>query len=215
MADKYDSRVDVLYVYKYLHDALDGDYEYLAQQISDLSASMAKNFKSDTGITVGEALGWDKTRTVIISGQSFNMTDAEIVELYMADAPDGIRLEALLDYLADAVDGERVMDFNLDEWRTENRRKFVVMEYIPADDDERKFIEREGFDALDNDDEPETGSRGYFDPSFSFDTLADANKCAAELIEQGSVGVWIDVLKPDGDDWTADYYIETHKGETR
>ena len=87
--------------------------------------------------------------------------------------------------------------------------------HIPADDDERKFIEREGFDALDNDDKPETGSRGYFDPSFSFDTLAQANKCAAELTEQGSVGIWIDVLKPDGDDWCADYFIETHKGETR
>jgi len=56
MADQYDSRVDVLYVYEYLHDALDQDHEYLAQQISDLMTSMAKAFKSDTGITVGEAI---------------------------------------------------------------------------------------------------------------------------------------------------------------
>jgi hypothetical protein len=56
MADQYDSRVDVLYVYKYLHDALDGDHEHLAQQISDLSSSMARAFKGDTGITVGEAI---------------------------------------------------------------------------------------------------------------------------------------------------------------
>ena len=155
------------------------------------------------------------TRNVAIGGQSFNMTDADIVELYTADAPDEYRIDALENHLMDWVDGERLMDFDLDAWREDNRRKYVVFEYIVADDDERKFIEREGFNALDNDDEPETGSRGYFDPSFSFDTLADANKCAAELIEQGSVGLWIDVLKPDGDDWTADYYIETHKGETR
>ena len=63
MADQYDSRVDVLYVYEYLHDALDQDHEYLAQQISDLMTSMAKAFKSDTGITVGEALGWNKPYT--------------------------------------------------------------------------------------------------------------------------------------------------------
>ena len=56
MADKYDCRVDVLYIYEYLHHALDGDCEHLAQEISDLSSSMAKAFKGDTGITVGEAL---------------------------------------------------------------------------------------------------------------------------------------------------------------
>jgi|LULM01.1.fsa_nt_gb hypothetical protein len=67
MADQYDSRVDVLYVYEYLHDALDQDHEYLAQQISDLMTSMAKAFKSDTGITVGEALGWNEPYTGVQS----------------------------------------------------------------------------------------------------------------------------------------------------
>ena len=161
-------------------------------------------------------------RNVTIEGQSFNMSDDEIVQIYAKDAPDEYRIEALGDHLTEWKDGERLMDFDLDQWRKDNRRQFVVMEYIPADDDEREFIEREGFDALDNDDDPDTASRGHYDPCWSssfpfpgFDTLAQANKCAAELTEQGKIGIWIDVLKPDGDDWCADYYIETHKGETR
>ena len=156
-----------------------------------------------------------ETRSTTVQGQTFNLTDAEIIELYTKDAPDDYRLAALEDRLIEWSDGERLMDFDLDQWRKDNRRQFTVMEYIPADDDERKFIEREGFNALDNVDDPETASRGDYDPSFTFDTLAEANKCAEELTKQGSVGIWIDVLKPDGDGWGADYYIETHKGEVR
>tara|TARA_R110001606_G_scaffold398683_1_gene578354 strand:+ start:53 stop:256 length:204 start_codon:yes stop_codon:yes gene_type:complete len=55
----YNSRVDVLYIYKRLHEALDGDD--IAQDISNLYSEMARNFKVDTGITVGKALGWDRS----------------------------------------------------------------------------------------------------------------------------------------------------------
>jgi hypothetical protein len=151
------------------------------------------------------------TRSVIIEGQSFNMTDAEIVELYTADAPDEYRLEALENHLADAVDGERLMDFNLDEWRTENRRKFTVMQYCPTDDEVEAFKDPARFNAA-HDAKELTGEYDFVE---TFDALANANKCALDLVAGGAVGVWIDVLKPDGDDWTADYYIETHKGETR
>ena len=36
-----------------------------------------------------------------------------------------------------------------------------------------------------------------------------------QLIEKGHIGVWSDVLKADGDGWTADYFIESYKGETQ
>jgi len=78
MADEWNSRVDVLYVYERLHDALSRlaqevdvldtsslDCDDLARQISDMSSEMAHKFKVDTGVTVGVALGWDmQTRSV-------------------------------------------------------------------------------------------------------------------------------------------------------
>lgn len=151
------------------------------------------------------------TRNVIIGGQPFNMTDAEIVELYTKDAPDEYRLEALEDYLANAVDGERLMDFNLDEWRQGNRRRFTVMQYCPTDDEAEAFKDPARFNAAHDAEELE----GPYDAVETFDTLEDANKCAHELVARGCVGVWIDVLKPHGDVWIADYFIQTHKGETR
>ena len=56
--DDYDSRVDVKYIYKRLHDALDSDD--LALEISRLSGELADNFYVDTGVKIGAALGWDK-----------------------------------------------------------------------------------------------------------------------------------------------------------
>jgi len=68
----------------------------------------------------------EKNRNVTIGSQSFNMTDAEIVELYTRDAPDEYRVEALEDHLADAVDGERLMDFDLDAWREERCADYYI-----------------------------------------------------------------------------------------
>jgi len=151
------------------------------------------------------------TRNVTIGGQSFNMTDAEIVELYTADAPDEYRLDALENHLMDWVDGERLMDFDLDAWREDNRRRFTVMQYCPTDDEAEAFKDPARFNAA-HDAEWLAGS---YDPVETFDTLANAQSCAGELASGGAIGVWIDVLKPDGDAWITDYYIETHKGETR
>ena len=151
------------------------------------------------------------TRNVTIGGQSFNMTDADIVELYTADAPDEYRLDALENHLMDWVDGERLMDFDLDAWREDNRRRFTVMQYCPTEDEAEAFKDPARFTAAHDAEEIE----GPYDPVETFDALADANKCALELVNQGAVGVWIDVLRPDGDDWYADYTIQTHKGETR
>jgi hypothetical protein len=139
------------------------------------------------------------------------MTDDGIVELYTKDAPDEYRVEALENHLADAVDGERFMDFDLDVWRKENRRRFIVMQYCPTDDEAEALKDPARFNAAHDAEEIE----GPYDPVETFDALADANKCALELVNQGAVGVWIDVLRPDGDDWYADYTIQTHKGETR
>ena len=143
------------------------------------------------------------TRSVTISGQPFNMTDDEIVELYTKDAPDEYRLEALEDHLADAVDGERLMDFNLDEWRQENRRRFTVMQYCPTDDEAEAFKDPARFSAA----QDANRLAGPYEPVDTFDTLADAQSCAGELASGGAIGVWIDVLKPIGDEWFADYHI--------
>ena len=151
------------------------------------------------------------TRNVIIGGQPFNMTDDEIVELYTKSAPDEYRLDALENHLMDWEDGERLMDFDLDEWRTENRRRFTVMQYCPTADAAEAFKDPARFNAAHDADE----LAGPYDPVENFDALADANKCALDLVARGAVGVWIDVLQPDGDAWIADYYIQTHKGETR
>ena len=145
----------------------------------------------------------EKNRNVTIDGQSFNMTDDDIVDLYTKDAPDEYRVEALEDHLADAVDGERLMDFNLDEWRQENRRRFTVMQYCPTEDEAEAFKDPARFNAAHDADE----LAGPYDPVENFDALADANKCALDLVARGAVGVWIDVLKPIGDEWYADYYI--------
>ena len=56
--DKFNSRVDIAYIYERLHDALDSDD--LALQISKLSSELAVNFHVDTGTKIGHALGWGK-----------------------------------------------------------------------------------------------------------------------------------------------------------
>jgi len=56
--DKFDSRVDVAYIYERLHDALDSDD--LAGEISKISSELAVNFHVDTGTKIGIALGWGK-----------------------------------------------------------------------------------------------------------------------------------------------------------
>jgi hypothetical protein len=55
----YESKVCVAYVYKRLHEALDGDN--LAEDISRLMDEMARNFEVDTKTKIGVALGWNKT----------------------------------------------------------------------------------------------------------------------------------------------------------
>ena len=61
MSDNWDCKVDVLDMYVRLHYALDvDDLDDLAQEISNVTRDLALKFKSDTGITVGKALGWDK-----------------------------------------------------------------------------------------------------------------------------------------------------------
>ena len=88
-------------------------------------------------------------------------------------------------------------------------QKYIVMEYLPDGAEEVKQIEREGYEA------PTHLELGIDDPYSEFADLAEANKCAQQLIEKGHIGVWIDVLKADGDGWTADYFIESYKGETQ
>lgn len=145
----------------------------------------------------------EKNRNVTIDGQSFNMTDDDIVDLYTKDAPDEYRVEALEDHLANAVDGERLMDFNLDAWREKNRRRFIVMKYCPTDDEATAFKDSARFSAA----QDAKLLAGWYEPVDTFDTLADAQACAGNFASGGAVGVWIDVLKPIGDEWFADYYI--------
>ena len=173
-----------------------------------------------------------QTRSTTIEGQTFNLTDEEIVDLYTKDAPEEYVINALWDFLDDAVDGERLMDFDLDQWRKDNRRLYVVMQYLPANDEERKIIEREGYNTLRQRSE-EIEAHGHFskdeeliddplngmyDPVFSDEdgditNLKDANKLAAKMVAEGKIGVWIDVFKPSGDNWVMDYIIYTYKGE--
>jgi len=57
----YDSTVCVAYIYERLHEALERtSREGLAWKISELSDELAHNFKVDTGVKVGVALGWDE-----------------------------------------------------------------------------------------------------------------------------------------------------------
>ena len=57
----YESKVGVAYVYKRLHEALDGNN--LAGDISRLMDEMAHNFEVDTKTKIGVALGWKKNET--------------------------------------------------------------------------------------------------------------------------------------------------------
>jgi|TARA_Y100000310_G_C20583098_1_gene763986 hypothetical protein len=59
------SRVDTLYVYRRLHECLGGDNEdyercVVCYDVSRLLDELADNFYTDTGVKVGQALGWDQ-----------------------------------------------------------------------------------------------------------------------------------------------------------
>jgi len=114
MADEWNSRVDVLYVYERLHNALDCDD--LARKISEMSSAMAHKFTVDTGVTAGVALGWDtQARSVRHGGASFTLTDSEIIELAAKTHPE--KTNELAAYLAGWRDDGRLLDFDLDTWR--------------------------------------------------------------------------------------------------
>ena len=54
--DEWNSKVNVLYIYERLYDALDSNN--IEEEVSELFDEMAHNFEVDTGVKVGEALGW-------------------------------------------------------------------------------------------------------------------------------------------------------------
>ena len=56
----------------------------------------------------------EPTRSTIVWGQRFNLTDDEILELAKTH-PD--KIDALRMFLETHYDGDRLMDFELDEWR--------------------------------------------------------------------------------------------------
>ena len=55
-----ESRVDTIYIYRRLWDALDG--ENLALDISNLFTELANNFYADTGVKAGPESQWEKYR---------------------------------------------------------------------------------------------------------------------------------------------------------
>ena len=56
--DEWNSKVNVLYIYERLYDALDSNN--IEEEVSELFDEMAHNFEVDTGGKVGEALGWNE-----------------------------------------------------------------------------------------------------------------------------------------------------------
>ena len=56
-----ESRVDTIYIYRRLWDALDG--ENLALDVSNLFTELAHNFYADTGVKAGPASQWEKFRS--------------------------------------------------------------------------------------------------------------------------------------------------------
>ena len=56
--DEWNSKVNVLYIYEILYDALDSNN--IEEEVSELFDEMAHNFEVDTGVKVGEALGWNE-----------------------------------------------------------------------------------------------------------------------------------------------------------
>ena len=65
--DKFNSRVDVAYIYERLQHALDSDD--LAREISELSSELACTFHIDTGEKIGIALGWGAAQSRAITGE--------------------------------------------------------------------------------------------------------------------------------------------------
>jgi hypothetical protein len=129
MADEWNSRVDVLYVYERLHDALDCDD--LARKISDLSSEMAHNFKAKTGVTVGVALGWDtQARSVRAGGALIELTDSEVIELAAKTFPE--KTNELAAYLAGWRDDGYPMDFDLDTWREDIAQQGLSAQAVVA-----------------------------------------------------------------------------------
>ena len=60
-----------------------------------------------------------KTRNTTVDGQNFNLTDVEILEL-ARKAAQIEHVDALKMFLDTHYDGDRELDFDLDEWRRAN-----------------------------------------------------------------------------------------------
>ena len=56
--DEWNSKVNVLYIYERLYDALDSNN--IEEEVSELFDEMAHNFEVDTGVKVGESLCWNE-----------------------------------------------------------------------------------------------------------------------------------------------------------
>ena len=55
------------------------------------------------------------TRSTLIDGRNFNLTDTEILELAATTHPE--RVDELEQSLAVMYDDDRLLDFDLDAWR--------------------------------------------------------------------------------------------------
>ena len=100
MSKKLESRVDTLYVYRRLHECLGGDNEdherwetrqrrlpfhrhrVVCYDVSRLLDELADNFYTDTGVKVGQALGWDKKAKVRFRPKE-DLWDKKLVPIQM------------------------------------------------------------------------------------------------------------------------------------
>tara|TARA_B100001123_G_scaffold431347_1_gene552679 strand:+ start:2259 stop:2678 length:420 start_codon:yes stop_codon:yes gene_type:complete len=132
---------------------------------------------------------FDRRRNTTVDGQNFNLTDVEILEL--ANKTTETEFVDDLEFFLDThYDGDRLMDFDLDNWREEHKRQYAVRYKKTAQDPEDHF-EVDGL---------------HFE---TFDRLEAAKTYAKSLISKDFGGVWIDVLKPNAKAWVYDYHIET------
>jgi hypothetical protein len=93
--DKFNSRVDVAYIYERLHDALNSDD--LAREISELSSELAYNFHVDTGEKIGIALGWGAAQSRATKGET-HMTKSKCAAMYRDWANNFLTLGRFAEY---------------------------------------------------------------------------------------------------------------------
>ena len=89
---------------------------YGSAALPETRAEAAKDFNALVNELLTFILSYSRRRNTTVDGQNFNLTDVEILELARETA-EIEHVDALKMFLDTHYDGDRELDFDLDEWR--------------------------------------------------------------------------------------------------